>query len=67
MFSIIILFFFYVNFISTSNAKHPSCDKIVKNYLITNEGIIGEKWEHYDVMNNIKKKCIMWCNIFKFR
>ena len=59
MFSIIILFFLYVNFISSvSNAKLIGCDEIVKNYVLSNSGDIGKKWEHYDLMDNIKKNVL---------
>ena len=59
MFSIFLLFFLYINLtLSTSNAKHIGCDEIVEDYLIANEREIGEKWEHYEVMNNMKKNVL---------
>ena len=59
MFSIFLLFFLYINLtLSRSNAKHIGCNEIVEDYLIENEREIGEKWEHYEVMNNMKKNVL---------
>ena len=59
MFSIFLLFFLYINLtLSTSNVKRIGCDEIVEDFLIANDREIGEKWEHYEVMNNIKKNVL---------